>query len=234
MGLAFSSRDQAGTRGLRGKFPVGFCQTVSCEFLLMCLLWCLPQVMDFLTIHLLKSSSKKERAWYPHGKNSLINGAYTNNPHCLIRYDVTGPDDEYISLVLSQYMKSHDLGYTLSCFCTQPFTLGKPRKELSFTKDVTSSWTPASAGGPVGKNDFFRNPMYAITIPDDATVELRCSTVKTFAGKSKKFGFQLPEPWVSFLSCLVAFGSQCNVSRHGRQLWIWKLSTFDETACRHT
>lgn len=140
---------------------------------------------DFLTIHLLRNSSKKERLFYPHGKRSLVNGAYSNNPHVLVRYDATGPSDEFISLVLSQYKKSHDMGYTLSCFCTEPFSLGPPQKELAHVQELTSEWTSLSSGGPVGRDDFFRNPMWFVNIPSDSILQLRCSTAKTFAGKTK-------------------------------------------------
>lgn len=140
------------------------------------------QVNDFLTIYLLRNTEKKERIWYPHGPNSLINGAYTNNPHVLIRYDVTRPDDKYISLVLSQHQKSQDMGYTLSCYCTEPLSLGQPQKDLPYIKDLSGSWTPQAAGGPVGKEGFFRNPMYVLELTEEATLQLRCSTVKSFAG----------------------------------------------------
>lgn len=138
---------------------------------------------DFLTIHLLRNTSKKERKWYPHGKDSLVNGAYSNNPHVLVRYDVTKAEDKYISLVLSQHQKSHDLGYTLSCFCTEPFTLTQPQKELPFILSLSGSWTPETAGGPMGREDFFRNPMFKVSLSEDATMQLRCSAEKSVAGK---------------------------------------------------
>ena len=139
------------------------------------------KVTDFLTIHLLKNSDRKEIIWYPHGKRSLVVGAYTNNPHVLVRYDVTGSNDEFISLVLSQYKKSHDMGYTLSCYCTEPFSLGRPHPDLPCAKELTSSWT--LHGGPVGDDRFFNNPMWVVTVPESATFQLRCFTEKTFAGK---------------------------------------------------
>lgn len=160
---------------------------------------------DFLTIHLLKTSSQKERIWYPHGPHSLINGAYTNNPHVLVRYDVTGPADEFISLVLSQYEKSNDMNYTLSCFCTEPFSLGNPEKDLPETRELSGSWTPASAGGPVGKDSFFINPMYVVTIPSDATIQIRCSTVKTYSGKPLVWNVNFGAPYRSYRKCKSLF-----------------------------
>jgi calpain-7 len=141
-----------------------------------------PQVNDFLTIHLVRSSAKKERIWHPHGPNTLTNGAYTNNPHVLVRYDVSGRDDQYISVVLSQHKKSQDMAYTLSCYCTEPFSMGRPQKELPYLMDLSGSWSSATACGPVGKDNFFKNPMYVLNLAEDATLQVRCSAAKTFAG----------------------------------------------------
>lgn len=129
-----------------------------------------------------RAGDDRERIWYPGGPNCVLTGAYTNNPHVLVRYDVNGPLDARLALVLSQYKKSHDLAYTLSCFCTEPFTLGQPRKDLPFTLEFDSSWTASSAGGPIGIASFNQNPMWAIQVPEGgAEVQIRCSAVKTFA-----------------------------------------------------
>lgn len=141
------------------------------------------EVNDFLTIHLIRSSKERSIQWYPHGKNTLVDGAYTNNPHVLVRYDITRADEKYISLVLSQHQKSQDLGYTLSCFCTEPFTLVPPQKDLPYVFDVIGAWTPQNAAGPVGRESFFQNPMYKLTLKADSELQLRCSTQKSIAGK---------------------------------------------------
>lgn len=135
---------------------------------------------SFLTIHVVRSGCK-QRVWYPHGPNTVINGAYTNNPHVLVRYDVTGDEDRYLSLVLSQHEKRKDLAYTLSVFCTEPFSLGRPSRVLPFSMEIPSSWSPSIVGGAVGTKSFFRNPMFAITIGENMTLQLRCSTSKTIA-----------------------------------------------------
>lgn len=138
-------------------------------------------VDDYLTIHLLRNNEKKERMWYPHGHNSIANGAYSNNPHVLVRYDVSGENDKYISLVLSQHQKSQDLGYTLSCYCTESFLLEEPQKDLAFRVQLAGEWTQSTAGGPLGTNEFFRNPLYIVNIPEKCFVQVRCSTEKCIA-----------------------------------------------------
>lgn len=138
------------------------------------------EVNDFLTVHLVRNSEKKKRIWYPHGPNAIVNGAYTNNPHGLIRYDVSRQDDKYISLVLSQHQKTHDMNYTLSCFCTEPFSLSQPEKELPYVKDIGGKWTQKNAAGQVGKESYFENPMYFVVLQSDTIIQLRCSTKKTF------------------------------------------------------
>jgi len=139
------------------------------------------EVNDYLTIHLLRNSCKLERVWYPQGKATIVNGCYTNNPHVLLRYDISGPEDQYISLVLSQHEKTKDLAYTLSCYCTEPFTLTKPPKMLPSSLDLRTKWTTHSAGGAVGSRGFFANPMFAITLSEETKIQMRCTTVKAFA-----------------------------------------------------
>lgn len=131
----------------------------------------------------MKNSRKKERVWYPQRSTTLVHGAYTNNPHGLIRYDVRGSEDEYIALVLSQHNKTKDLAYTLSCFCTESFSLDHTESELPNMRVVNGHWTAENASGPVGKKAFFFNPMYVMTLSQETTLQLRCSTMKGFAGK---------------------------------------------------
>jgi calpain-7 len=135
----------------------------------------------YLTIHVVRSDLKK-RIWYPHTSQTVVNGAYTNNPHVLVRYDVNSNDDRYLSLVLSQHNKTKDLAYTLSCFCTEPFILGRPSRLLKFSKEINGRWAKGRIGGPVGAKSFFDNPIFAVTVHDkSAVMQLRCSTVKTIA-----------------------------------------------------
>lgn len=139
------------------------------------------EVKDFLTIHLVRNSAKKERIWYPQGPDTMVNGAYTNNPHVLLRYDISDPADRYISLILSQHEKSQDLAYTLSCYSTEPFSIGRPPPVLP-SVSLSGSWTDLTAGGPVGSKSFFNNPMLAVKVPQETSMQLRCTTEKTFAG----------------------------------------------------
>ena len=141
------------------------------------------EVNDYLTVHLMRNSSKLERIWYPQGKDTIINGCYTNNPHVLVRYEISGPQDKYISLVLSQHEKNRNLAYTLSCYCTEPFTLTKPSQMLPFSLDLRTEWSSLTAGGAVGSRNFFSNPMYTVTILKKSTVQIRCTTEKALAGE---------------------------------------------------
>mmetsp|Transcript_457 Transcript_457/g.1167 ORF Transcript_457/g.1167 Transcript_457/m.1167 type:complete len:935 (-) Transcript_457:685-3489(-) len=136
---------------------------------------------DFLTIHLLRNSAKFERLWYPNSKSTISNGCYTNNPHVLLRHDVKGPEDQFISLVLSQHQKKKDLAYTLSCYCTEPFTLSRPPKMLPCKLNFASEWTAQSAGGAFGSTNFFLNPMFEISLTRKTTMQIRCTAPSRFA-----------------------------------------------------
>lgn len=110
----------------------------------------------------------------------------------LVRYDATGPEDQHLSLVLSQYKKSHDLGYTLSCYCTEEFAFSHPEPALPKCQKIGGSWklrdnTPGSrfsleigsAGGPPGKGSFGSNPQWSIRVPvEGAKVQVKCMAPK--------------------------------------------------------
>ena len=140
------------------------------------------EVTDYLTTHVHRNKGKTDRIFYAGGKSCVLHGAYTNNPHVLIRYDLTDKADQNLSLVLSQYQKSNDVGYTISCFSTQPFTLGRPDKDLPFKLELVGEWRATSSGGPPSSSAFGTNPMFALRVPEKgASVQLRCSTMKSYA-----------------------------------------------------
>lgn len=99
----------------------------------------------------------------------------------LVRYDVQDAADKYLSLVLSQYKKSNDLNYTLSCYCTEDFLFGKPEKDLDHHVELSSVWTTYSAGGPLGQDKFVTNPQFAVRVPVTTTLQLKVSTSTTIA-----------------------------------------------------
>ena len=83
-----------------------------------------------------------------------------------MRYDLSGKAGQRLVLVLSQYQKSNDFGYTHS------FVL----LHSTFHKiELTREWTVKCPGGSPGYSTFGTNPMFALRIPDNcgATVPLR-------------------------------------------------------------
>ena len=139
------------------------------------------EVQDFLTVHIHRTSSLKERVWYP-GKSGkcVLTGAYTNSPQMLVRYDIMDPADKYLVLVLSQYQRSSDLSYTLSCYCTENFNFGRTQTDLVNRSDVTGVLNPE--GGPIGSSLYSRNTMVALKVPESgASMEFCLGVTKTIA-----------------------------------------------------
>ena len=148
------------------------------------------EVRDYLTLHIHQIKHAKQRVWYPNSK-CILTGAYTNNQHVLIRYDVSGPEDRFLSIVLSQYQKSNDLSYTLACYCTQEFTLGHTEPFLGICQELKGSWklwdsltersslAVGTAGGPPGKGSFGSNPQWSIMVPPQgARMQVKCLAPK--------------------------------------------------------
>ena len=121
---------------------------------------------QFLSLHINRSDEQKERQYYP-VENRVLTGVYLNNAHVLLRHDVASPKDKYLTLVLSQYEKSEDINYTLNCFCTGPFEIGTPTKQLPCQHEIVSQWTNETSGGPPSLiSSFCTNPMWKIIIPE--------------------------------------------------------------------
>lgn len=110
----------------------------------------------------------------------MFSGAYTNSPHILARYDIMGPTDKFLSVVLSRYRKSKDLGYTLSCYCTGNFSLSSPINTPLYVTQLSSEWTDATSGGNPSKSSYLFNPMWSIKLPKGgAQIQLKCYAPKT-------------------------------------------------------
>lgn len=148
---------------------------------------------DYLAAHIYRIQNSIQRVYYSGGDDCILTGVYTNNQHNLIRYDANGPEDRLLSIVLSQYKKSNDLGFTLSCFCTEDFHLGQPAKEMAIYRTLYGKWELrgdsnkysleiGSAGGPPGKGSFGSNPQWSITVlKEGTTLQLKCSAGKKLA-----------------------------------------------------
>lgn len=148
---------------------------------------------DYIAAHIHRIQNSMQRVYYPGGKDCILTGAYTNNQHNLIRFDANGPGDRLLSIVLSQYKKTNDLGFTLSCFCTEDFDLGQPAEEMAIYRTLYGKWELrggsnkysleiGSAGGSPGKGSFGSNPQWNITVLQEGTkLQLKCSAGKKLA-----------------------------------------------------
>jgi calpain-7 len=140
------------------------------------------EAKDYLTLHIHRNTAKRERMWYPgRSGNCVLTGCYTNNPHVLVRYDVQDASDKHLSLVLSQYKKSNDLNFTLSCYCTESFAFGKPENDLPYQMSQSSTWSTYTAGGPIGQDQFVSNPQFSVRLEAAATLQVTLSTSTTVA-----------------------------------------------------
>ena len=151
------------------------------------------QVSDYLTLHIHRIKHSKQRVYYPSSKDCVLNGSYTNNQHVLVRYDVAGTEDKHLSIVLSQYKKSNDLGYTYSVYCTEKFKLSQPEKELKLCRELKGAWTlrnasdkayslcVGTAGGPPGHGSFGSNPQWSVFISQRTMIQIKCFAVKKLA-----------------------------------------------------
>ncbi len=112
-----------------------------------------------------------------------------------VRYDAVNPENKILSIVLSQDKKSNDIGYTLSCYCTEgDFKLGRPNLGLAVCQAIKGSWklrdsltdspslTIGNAGGPLGRGSFGSNPQWSVRVPAGGSrIQVECTVAKDFA-----------------------------------------------------
>ena len=96
----------------------------------------------------------------------------------MIRYDVKDQNDKHLALVLSQYKKSNDLNYTLSCYCTEDVALNSPEPNLEHQTEISSTWSTYTAGGPIGCDTYNTNPQYSVLIPYDRSNSQKSSEIQ--------------------------------------------------------
>jgi hypothetical protein len=137
-----------------------------------------------------RNQSNRDAIFYPSTNTCLLVGAYTNNPHNLIRYDVQdgANGSRYLSLVLSQHKKSHDVAFTLSCYGTADFTLEKPLLSTpAYARKIGGEWTQEHpSGGNPSHATFLSNPVYKVTLPpssgtkgDVSNIQIKCFAPQT-------------------------------------------------------
>ena len=134
-----------------------------------------------------------QRVYYPDGDSCILTGGYTNSQHNLIRYDISGSEDRLLSIVLRQYNKSIDLGFTLSCYCTEEFHLGQPAEEMPVHKTLRGKWelrgdsmkhslAIGTAGGPPNSGSWGSNPQWKVNVLGENTkLQFKCKAGKNLA-----------------------------------------------------
>ncbi len=113
-------------------------------------------------------------------------------PSFTARYDAAeSPESQVLSIVLSHDMKSNDVGYTLSFYCTDEFTLGRPNLDWAFVKIIDGSWKLregmtnsrsliiGNAGGPMSGGSFGSNPQWSVRVPAGGSrIQVDCTVAK--------------------------------------------------------
>ena len=113
-------------------------------------------------------------------------------PPFTARYDAESSENQVLSIVLSHDMKSNDVGYTLSFYCTDEFKLGRPKLDLTLRRTIDGSWKfwsmntrslmIGNAGGPLNKGSFGSNPQWSVRVPAGGSkIQVDCTVAKDLA-----------------------------------------------------
>ncbi len=112
-----------------------------------------------------------------------------------MRYDAEeSKENQVLSIVLSHIEKSSDLGYTLSCYCSKEFKLGRPNLDLPLRKRIDGSWKSrdsvtnscslitGNAGGPLSGGSFGSNPQWSVRVPAGGSrIQVDCTVAEDLA-----------------------------------------------------
>jgi hypothetical protein len=103
-------------------------------------------------------------------------------------------ENQVLSIVLSHIEKSSDLGYTLSCYCSEEFKLGQPYLDLPLRQRINGSWKlrdsttdscslkTGNAGGPLTGGYFGSNPQWSVRVPEGGSrIQVDCTVAEYLA-----------------------------------------------------
>jgi calpain-7 len=99
--------------------------------------------------------------------DAWLRGAYMNNPHVLVRFDLD-PGSHVFTLVVSQYERWRDVYYTLEALSTAPTQLTSVPERFPNRVQAMAEWTRDSAGGHSGRRGFFDNPQLSVELQADS------------------------------------------------------------------
>eukprot|EP00753_Platysulcus_tardus_P006453 PLAT14223.1.p1 GENE.PLAT14223.1~~PLAT14223.1.p1 ORF type:complete len:818 (-),score=298.18 PLAT14223.1:803-3256(-) len=138
---------------------------------------------EFLTLHVF-DRRRGLRVYYP--TDCMLQGVYSNNQHCLIRFDAPAGTHRY-TLVLSQLDKKRAaLDYTLEAYSSSPLRLRTVPLRLPEEVKLIGRWTAESAAGP-HMPAYVRNPGWRIDVEEDCGAIFRLEAPVAFSGNIRLF-----------------------------------------------
>lgn len=123
-----------------------------------------------------------KRIYYPHDPAPYIDGIRINSPHylCKIRLDPNAP--RKYTLVVSQYEKTSTIFFTLRAYCREPFELKSLDVNWTTNIQVNGEWNSSNntAGGCQNHKTYRNNPLYKVTLANDADLVIELRAPKVF------------------------------------------------------
>lgn len=131
---------------------------------------------EYITL-LVYSHNNGKRVYYPHDPSPFIDGIRINSPHYLCKIRLDPMHARKYTLVLSQFLKTTTIFYTLRAYCREPFELKSLNNNLTTSMTINGEWKSdnLTAGGCPNHKTYKNNPLYKVTLAQDGNliVELR-------------------------------------------------------------
>ncbi|KAF5019764.1 hypothetical protein F66182_8201 [Fusarium sp. NRRL 66182] len=105
----------------------------------------------------------------------IYRGPYVDSPQTLARLD-TAPSKRYTIVIDQQEFPLTDYTLTLSFFSQSQLAVREAEDAMTYSKEVTGSWTRRTAGGSAACTTYVTNPQFKLSLPQPGPMSVLLST----------------------------------------------------------
>ncbi|KAF9770558.1 hypothetical protein IL306_011880 [Fusarium sp. DS 682] len=105
----------------------------------------------------------------------VYRGPYVDSPQTLARFD-TSPGKRYTIVIDQHEFPLPDYTLTLSFFSQDQLAVKKAEDAMTYTKEITGSWTRRTAGGSAACTTYATNPQYKLSLTRAGPLSVLLST----------------------------------------------------------
>lgn len=143
---------------------------------------------EYITL-LVYNHNNGKRVYYPHDPSPYIDGVRINSPHYLCKIRLDPASSRNYTLVLSQFLKTTTIFYTLRAYCREAFELKAINNNYATNMTVNGEWKTdnLTAGGCPNNRTYVNNPLFKVVLPSDGNLIIELRGPKVYQVKMNIF-----------------------------------------------